>query len=336
MQRQVLGLDIGGANIKAATADGTFTANRYFPLWKQPHQLVEVLHDIVSDVGAKFLAVTMTGELADCFDSKQQGVEFISDAVIKAATTSVNTYVYCTDGGWLSPSDCGEQWSRVAASNWHAIANVAAASDPTQSNILLDIGSTTVDIIPLNCGTAVPNNLSDIDRLQSKQLLYWGVQRTPICALIDIAELDNRQIPLAREFFATTYDAFLLTGDIAEAGACHGTADGKPATRQYAHARLARSVCECPTRFSRQDALNLAEQIKNRLASLLDAALNLTIQNMQRTPPQQIIFTGHGSFLTDCLSVELPIFKLFTGERSRVAPAYAVATLLTGHLEARN
>jgi probable H4MPT-linked C1 transfer pathway protein len=334
MQRQVLGLDIGGANIKAATADGTFTATRYFPLWNRSHQLVEVLRDIVNNVGANFLAVTMTGELADCFESKQQGVQFISDAVVKAGTSPDNIYVYSVDGEWLSPAQCGEQWNSVAASNWHAIANVAAASVPTQPNILLDIGSTTVDIIPLNSEISVPNNLSDVDRLQSSQLLYWGIQRTPICALIDIAELDNRQIPLAREMFATTQDVFLMTGDTTEDVTCRETADGKPATRQYAHARLARSVCECPTQFSNEDALYLAQQIKTRLVSLLDDALRLVIRSMQQSP-QRIILTGHGNFLTDCISLQLPILNLFAGERSRVAPAYAVAMLLAKHLEAR-
>jgi len=335
MQRQVLGLDIGGANIKAATADGTFTAARYFPLWNQSHQLAEVLREIVNNVGANFLAVTMTGELADCFESKQQGVQFISKAVVKAATNPDNIYVYRIDGDWLSPAQCGEQWKSVAASNWHALANIAAAVDPHQPNILLDIGSTTVDIIPLNCGTSVPDNLSDVDRLQSGQLLYWGIQRTPICALIDIAELDNRQIPLAREMFATTQDAFLVTGDTVEDGDCLDTSDGKPATRKYAHARLARSVCECPTQFSSEDALNFAQQIKARLVSLLDDALRLVIRSMPQ-PPQQIILTGHGNFLTDCISLQLPIINLFAGERARVAPAYAVAMLLAKHLEASN
>jgi (4-(4-[2-(gamma-L-glutamylamino)ethyl]phenoxymethyl)furan-2-yl)methanamine synthase len=335
MQRQVLGLDIGGANIKAATADGSFTETRYFPMWNQSYQLAEVLRDIVKHVGANFLAVTMTGELADCFESKQHGVEFICDAVIKASTSPDNIYVYRIDGDWLAPAQCTEQWSSVTASNWHAIASIAAASDPQQANILLDIGSTTVDIIPLNAGVSVPNNLTDVDRLQSHQLLYWGIQRTPICALIDTAELDDRQIPIARELFATTQDIFLMTGDIGEDIACHDTTDGKPATRQYAHARLARSVCECPTQFSSADAINLGQQIKARLVSLLDDALSHVIQGME-FPPQQIILTGHGNFLTDCISPQLPILNLFTSERSRVAPAYAVAILLEKYLDAIN
>ena len=335
MQRQVLGLDIGGANIKAATADGTFTDARYFQLWNQSHRLAEVLRDIVNNVEADFLAVTMTGELADCFESKQQGVQFISNAVVKAATNPDNIYVYRTDGNWIPPTKCSEQWANVAASNWQALATIAATSYPNQPGILLDIGSTTVDIIPLNSGTSVPNNLSDVDRLQSGQLLYWGIQRTPICALVDIAELDDRMVPLARELFATTQDVFLITGDTDEDGDCHDTTDGKPATRQYAHARLARSVCECPTQFSNQDASNFAQQVKARLVSLLNDALQLVIKGMQQ-PPQKIILTGHGNFLTDCITLQLPIINLLSGERSRVAPAYAVAILLEQHLEAGN
>ncbi|MBT4010789.1 MAG: hypothetical protein HOF15_00595 [Planctomycetaceae bacterium] len=333
MQRQVLGLDIGGANIKAATADGTFTQARYLPLWNQSFRLVEVLRDIVNNVESDFLAVTMTGELADCFESKQQGVQFICDAVLEVARSPHNVFVYRIDGNWIQPAQCVEQWNNVAASNWHAIATIAAASNPNNSNILLDIGSTTTDIIPLNSGAVVPHNLSDVDRLLNSQLLYWGIQRTPICALIEIAELDNRQIPLAREIFATTQDAFLITGDTAEDSDCYDTPDGKPATRQYAHARLARSVCECPTQFSIQDASNFAEQIKQRLVSLLDDGLNQVIQSMQQ-PPQQIILTGHGNFLTDMIKLQLPIIHLFSSERSRVAPAYAVAMLLEQHLEA--
>lgn len=332
MQRQVLGLDIGGANIKAATADGTFSEARYFPLWNQSHRLAEVLHDIVDEVKADFLAVTMTGELADCFESKQHGVQFISDAVVKAAETSNNIYMYCIDGNWIPPAKSAEQWSNVAASNWQALATIAAASDPNHPNILLDIGSTTVDIIPLNSGTSVPNNLSDVDRLQSGQLLYWGIQRTPICALIDVAELNDRMIPLAREIFATTQDVFLMTGDTDEDGDCHNTTDGKPATRQYAHARLARSVCECPTQFSNHDASNFAQQVKARLVVLLNDALRQVIRGMEQ-PPQQIILTGHGNFLTDCIALQLPIINLLSGKQSRVAPAYAVAMLLEKHLQ---
>jgi probable H4MPT-linked C1 transfer pathway protein len=335
MHRQVLGLDIGGANIKAATADGTFTDARYFQLWNQSHRLAEVLRDIVNNVEADFLAVTMTGELADCFESKQQGVQFISNAVVKAATNPDNIYVYRTDGNWIPPTKCSEQWANVAASNWQALATIAATSYPNQPGILLDIGSTTVDIIPLNSGTSVPNNLSDVDRLQSGQLLYWGIQRTPICALVDIAELDDRMVPLARELFATTQDVFLITGDTDEDGDCHDTTDGKPATRQYARARLARSVCECPTQFSNQDASNFAQQVKARLVSLLNDALQQVIKGMQQ-PPQKIILTGHGNFLTDCITLQLPIINLLSGERSRVAPAYAVAILLEQHLEAGN
>ena len=65
---KVLGLDIGGANIKAAVNDGR-SIEIGFPLWKRSPELVDVLQ---ADILARFsdcdhVAVTMTGELCDCF-----------------------------------------------------------------------------------------------------------------------------------------------------------------------------------------------------------------------------------------------------------------------------
>src|SRR5262249_10334863 len=69
-----LGLDIGGANLKAAHSGGNVRIQP-FPLWKHPGELTEVLRELVDSMpAADVLAVTMTGELCDCFDSKRQGV----------------------------------------------------------------------------------------------------------------------------------------------------------------------------------------------------------------------------------------------------------------------
>src|SRR5438552_8187034 len=85
MARSVLGLDIGGANLKAAHTDG---AARLVPfaLWKQPERLSEELHRLIGSMPRfDLLAVTMTGELCDCYESKRQGVHAILDAVVEAA-----------------------------------------------------------------------------------------------------------------------------------------------------------------------------------------------------------------------------------------------------------
>ena len=85
MQRRVLGLDVGGANLKAAHTDGA-ALSRPFALWKDPGGLAGALRGLIAEMAAAdLLAVTMTGELCDCFESKRQGVLAILDAVEEAA-----------------------------------------------------------------------------------------------------------------------------------------------------------------------------------------------------------------------------------------------------------
>ena len=85
MAPTILGLDIGGANLKAATADKR-AVSVPFPLWKQPEKLPAALGELVAQFGEVHeFAVTMTGELCDCFETKQQGVTAIVNAVLNVS-----------------------------------------------------------------------------------------------------------------------------------------------------------------------------------------------------------------------------------------------------------
>ena len=46
-----------------------------------------------------------------------------------------------------------------------------------------DIGTTTTDLIPLASGLVMARGKSDTERLQTGELVYAGVRRTPVCAL---------------------------------------------------------------------------------------------------------------------------------------------------------
>src|SRR5262245_36666371 len=148
MSFSALGLDIGGANLKAAHIDGA-AYFQPFALWKHP----ELLADAVREILAKFplfdlLAVTMTGELCDCFETKRQGVEAILDAVV-AAAAKLPIRVWRTDGRLVTPAEAISTPRLTAAANWHALATFAGRFAATGSALLIDIGSTTTDIIPL-------------------------------------------------------------------------------------------------------------------------------------------------------------------------------------------
>src|SRR6476661_760547 len=99
-QRTVLGLDVGGANLKAATADGR-AVSVPFALWKQAERLPAALGELVANFpDANEFAVTMTGELCDCYETKRQGVNAILDAV-EAAAAGQRVRVWGTGGGFV-------------------------------------------------------------------------------------------------------------------------------------------------------------------------------------------------------------------------------------------
>src|SRR4026209_2368437 len=99
-----LGLDIGGANLKAA--DGrTWARSVPFPLWKDPAGLPAALSALFhSAPNSSGIAVTMTGELCDCFVTKVEGVRHILSAVVSAAEGR-DVLVYLVDSRFASPAE---------------------------------------------------------------------------------------------------------------------------------------------------------------------------------------------------------------------------------------
>ena len=118
-----------------------------------------------------------------------------------------------------------------AAANWLALAALVARRQPRGRGLLLDIGSTTTDLVPLEDGRPAPRGRTDPERMACCELLYTGVRRTPVCAAVP---------GVAAELFATMQDVYLVLGLVPDDPADTGTADGRPATAPLAHARLAR------------------------------------------------------------------------------------------------
>ncbi len=96
-----LALDIGGANLKAADGDH-FAVSQPFALWQNPHQLTDALRGMLALVPrVDHIAATMTGELADCFSTKAEGVKFILNA-LSVAADGRHTRIYLTNGKLVS------------------------------------------------------------------------------------------------------------------------------------------------------------------------------------------------------------------------------------------
>ena len=122
----------------------------------------------------------MTGELADCFTTKAVGVGHIVQAVTVAAGHRP-VALYRINGELISPPDAIREPLSVAAANWHALASFVCRFVKRDAGLLIDIGSTTADVIPLIDGRPKTAGLTDVERLLSGELVYTGVERSPVC-----------------------------------------------------------------------------------------------------------------------------------------------------------
>jgi probable H4MPT-linked C1 transfer pathway protein len=284
MLAALLGLDVGGANLKAFHT-AAVARSAPFALWRNPAGLVDALRSLVSGLPpADAIAVTMTGELCDCFASKRSGVTAILDAV-QAIAGATPVWVWLSDGTFATPADAREVPLRAASANWLALATFAGRFEAKESALLVDVGSTTTDVIPLMAGKSVALGETDPERLLCRELVYTGSRRTPICALL------GDQV--AAELFATTLDAYLVLGDAPEEASNTDTADGRPATRALAHARLARMVCADLETSTEEERLDLASRAVARQVEMIAESMSRVSARLAG-PPATVILSGSG------------------------------------------
>jgi len=328
--KTVLGIDVGGANLKFADTDRN-SLSVEFPLWKYPDDLASRLSQSIAQFKSPdAIAVVMTGELADCFIDRQLGVKHIVEQARNAAKECHvdRCYFYATDNLFREEVRLDVDSDRLAAANWHALACYVAAK-VCPIGLLVDIGSTTTDVIPLDDGHVATRAMTDYDRLCEGSLIYVGCRRTPVCAICDSLWLQGKQVPLMNEVFATTDDARILLGSQPESPDDCESADGKPRTRLFAANRIARTIGLDRRSVTVEQATELAEQVvasaKGRIAEPISQWAET-----QDGKTKTIVLSGHGDDLLtpppETQVISLP--QLWGRSLSRCAPAYAVARLL--------
>lgn len=324
-----LGLDIGGANLKAADGRG-WCRSVPFALWREPERLPAALVELLrSAPGRDGVAVTMTGELADCYATKAAGVDSILTSVSEAiATVGKRTpvRVYRTDGALVELPAARAEPLLVAAANWHAIAALVCRYVAARAALLLDLGSTTCDLIPLVDGEPAARGRTDPERLASGELVYTGVVRSPVCGLVRELPWRGGQCRVAQEVFSTTRDAYLLLEQMPECANDTNTANGRPATRHFALDRLARQICADRTLFGLADALAGAAVVKQAQLALLSEAL-AQLRRAGGAEVAQVVVSGQGEFLLrELLATEMPKAEIISlAERLGTGASHAAA-----------
>jgi probable H4MPT-linked C1 transfer pathway protein len=320
-----MALDIGGANTKAAWFDGELmrTLTRPFEVWRDREALVGVLREVGAG-SADAMAITMTAELSDAFRTKREGVAFVLDAV-QAAFGGRSLSVLTTAGELVTVEEARVRPWDVAAANWVATANAVAAAH--SDALLIDVGSTTADIVPIAAGRVAATAYNDLERLLAGELVYTGVLRTNLAAIAPRVPVRGEWCPVSSEYFAISADIHVVLGHLEPEAYDCPTPDGRPATVEFARERIARLVCS--------DLEQLGEGEVDMIAAFLHGEQLRQIEDAARRaellPGAPVIAVGCGAFLAREVAARLERVATdapWGAAGAEVAPAAALAALL--------
>jgi len=239
----VIGWDIGGAHLKGARAENARIVDAVqlaSPLRLGLTALADAFAAAKSRLGRPDRhVITMTGELADTFACRADGVEQITSLAVRAlAPTPLS--VYAGRVGFVSPDAVAVHVNDIASANWLASALLVAKACGTA--LFMDIGSTTTDIVPVRVGAVVARGYTDAHRLAVGELVYTGLVRSFLMAVATRAPFAGQWRSLVNENFATVADVHRILGSLPEDADQMATADGRAKTIVASRARLARMI----------------------------------------------------------------------------------------------
>ena len=237
----VVGWDIGGAHLKAARCEEgriVATAQVAAPLRLGLERLVQAFAEAKALIGsANSHAVTMTGELADTFSSRAEGVACLTGAAVRELAPG-RVVIYAGRAGFVAPADAANHVPDIASANWFASASVVGKR--IGSSLFVDTGSTTTDIVPIVNGAVAADSYTDGERLVKGELVYTGLVRSFLMATAERVPFAGSWSALIHENFSTMADVHRSLGSLADGADQMASADGRAKTIAASQARLAR------------------------------------------------------------------------------------------------
>ena len=293
----VIGLDVGGANTKAAVVDddlGVRIVSEPYEVWHDLDAMSDVIADVVGRLGLHGapVALTTTAELVDVFASKREGVLYVLDAA-RQALPDRRLRVMTTGGELVSLDAARAEPLACAAANWMATALVVARSLPDA--ILVDCGGTTTDLIPIAAGTVIVEGRTDVERLLAGELVYTGALRTNIAAVLTHVPIGGRPCPVTSELFAIAADAHLLRGSLSPEQCTCSFPDARGTSPGEVRSRLARVVCADPEQLADGDLEAIAGAVAEAQLASITAALARVAARV--APGVPVVAVGVGAFL---------------------------------------
>ncbi len=342
----LVGWDIGGVNVKAswlvrerARIRQTRIVSRPFEIWRGKELLPEVLTaalgEIAPDVPIRAMAVTMSAELSDVFATKREGVLFVLGCV-RDCFPDYEIYTLNLSGALIPLKKALSSPLEFAAANWVASARWLAGLHP--NCLLVDVGSTTTDILPVLDGRIMVGGKTDTDRLISGELVYTGALRTNLAAIVQSVPVRGRTCRVASEYFAVSGDVHLILGHLTPEDYTCTTPDNRPPSMDTARSRLARLVCSDGELLPASEIDALARFIHTRQVLQIRSGMEQVLSRLPDLFGHPVVVFGTGAFLgkeaAGGLDLDVRELEKDLGEaKSDALPCLAVAHLLADRLQ---
>jgi probable H4MPT-linked C1 transfer pathway protein len=320
-----LGLDIGGANTKAALLPYTerkniesFSFIEYFPFWEKtiseiPELLRRIIKNLVENNGftlkdVDYIAVTITAELSDAFRTKREGILVILSALEKVFSKTKLKFI-TNQCEFINFKQAQSEYMSIAAANWASTASFLGNFIPTC--VLIDAGSTTIDIIPILESLPVPKGRDDTSRLINHELIYTGGLRATIPSITHHVPYKGKKIRVSFEKFALISDVYRILNIISEKDYVNDTADNRSKSLDNCYSRLSRVICMDIETISVEDLNIIANFIYEKHLDIISKEVRAFMANLLerydefKTDPKFVITGLSSDFL-----IKIPLKKL--------------------------
>ena len=245
--------------------------------------------------------LTMTGELADCFPARREGVTTLVDYLSTRLGPENPVYVYAGNKGLVTPEQAYACAGEIASANWHATA--AYAAQRLGSGVLVDLGTTTTDIVPFRQHRVCNRGYTDQERMRTGELVYTGMTRTPVMAVADQLPYGNVWQSIAAENFAGMADVYRITGDLDERFDMMPAADAGEKTRYHSIKRLARMLgAEYDKGDDEAPWVDVARHVAERQFARIDQAFNRVTDALEEPVRNNLVAAGAGRFIIEKLA----------------------------------
>ncbi len=296
----IIGLDIGGANTKAAflgfkngSISQTFSIIEYFPFWEKtikqiPEMLFKIGDKLLQQAGIEYsevnyFAIAITAELSDAFQTKREGINVITSALSQVFDKD-KLFFISTKGHFIKMDEVFRDFSQICAANW--VSTALFLGEHINDGILVDAGSTTIDLIPLINGKPSTQGKSDLERLIHHELIYTGGLRATIPSITHSVPIDNDFVRISFEKFALISDVHLILNNISEREYINDTADNRSKSMKDCYARLSRIICADLESINTNQLVNIANYIYQKQLKLISSEIKLFLEETEKLFPE--------------------------------------------------